>query len=177
MKKYICWLLPLIWMGVIFYASNQPYEDQDIRPILGDRLDLSIFEGVFGWMAFTYNDSLVSVETLGVEGFIEFFIRKGAHVAVFFLLTCFYFIAIRKSIERTFKQNIAISFFAAVAYAITDEIHQGFTPNRTPFIGDVMLDAFGALAAVMLLVAIKRSNEEKNGFKRCRLRFDISFSV
>jgi VanZ family protein len=159
MKKYIYWLLPLLWMGVIFYASSQPYENQDIKPLLLDRLDLAFLEPLVDWITLTYNGSVVSVATHGIAGFIEFFIRKGAHIAVFFLLACFFFIAIRKSTELQFKQAVTISFFAAVAYAITDEIHQGFTPNRTPYIGDVILDAFGAFAAVILLVAAHSWNK------------------
>ncbi|MFA1821324.1 VanZ family protein [Virgibacillus oceani] len=123
--------------------------------MLSDRLDLSFFEPLLGWITFTYNGSVVSVATHGVEGVIEFFIRKGAHVAVFFLLTCCFFIAIRKSTKLLFKQAAAISFITTVAYAITDEIHQGFTPNRTPYIGDVLLDSFGGGAAVILLIAIR----------------------
>src|SRR5690625_1921545 len=156
MRKYIYWLLPFLWMGVIFYASSQPYEKQDIKPMLADGLDLSFLEPLLGWIAFTCNGSVVSVATHGIEGFIEFFIRKGAHIAVFFLLTCFFFISIRKSTELLFKQTAAISFFAAVAYAIIDEIHQGFTPNRTSYIGDVLLDSLGSFAAVILFLIIRQ---------------------
>jgi VanZ family protein len=156
MKKNIYWLLPIFWMGVIFYVSSQPYEDQDIKPLLENRLDLSFFEPLLGWVSFTYNGTIISVAAQGEAGFIEFLIRKGAHAAVFFLLACFFYIAIRKSTELKFKYVLVISFFAAVAYAITDEIHQGFTPNRTPYIGDVVLDAFGAFAAVILLMAIRK---------------------
>ncbi|GAB3804990.1 VanZ family protein [Virgibacillus kimchii] len=154
MKKYIYWLLPLLWMGVIFYSSSQPYENQDMRPLLADGMNLSSIEPLVNWISFTYNGSAVSVETHGVAGFIEFFIRKGAHVAVFFLLACFFFIALRKSTELQFKYAVAISFFATVAYAIADEVHQGFTPNRTPYVGDVVLDALGAFAAVIMLTSI-----------------------
>lgn len=162
MKKYLYWLLPVFWMGVIFYASDQPYEKQDIKPLLFGGLDLSYFEPLVDWISFTYNGTLVSVATHGVAGFIEFFIRKGAHVAVFLLLACFFYIAITKSSQLPFKYALAISFFGTLAYAITDEVHQGFTPNRTPYIGDVILDAVGAFTAVMLIIAI-RHWKNRNG--------------
>lgn len=165
MKNYIYWLLPFLWMGVIFYSSSQPYEQQDIRPLLSDGVQLSLIEPLVDWISITYNGNVVSVATHGVAGFIEFFIRKGAHVAVFFLLACFFFTAIRKSTRLSFSYAVTISFFATVAYAIIDEIHQGFTPNRTPYIGDVVLDGLGASAAVVFLMAIhylKKRRSTKN---------------
>lgn len=154
MRKYVYWLLPLIWMGVIFNSSAQPYEKQDIKPLLADEMDLSFLEPFVGWVSFTYNNSMVSVGSLGIEGFIEFFIRKGAHVTVFFLLLCLFHVAIRKSSILSVPVSLLFSFLLTVAYAILDEVHQGFTPNRTPYVGDVFLDSFGAFLAVCIIVLI-----------------------
>lgn len=155
MRKYWYWLLPLSWMGVIFYSSGTPYENQDIKPILGNFLDLSFLRPILGWISFTYHNSLISVGELGVDGFIEFFIRKGAHVTVFFLLVCFLYLAITKTIGLAFRWQMVYSFLLTVAYAILDEIHQGFTPNRTPYAGDVVIDSIGAAFAVLLILAIR----------------------
>ncbi|RDW15656.1 VanZ family protein [Oceanobacillus chungangensis] len=154
MRKYWYWLLPLSWMGVIFYSSGTPYENQDIKPFLGNFIDLSFLEPIISWISFTYHNSIVSVRVLGVEGFIEFFIRKGAHVTVFFLLLCFIFLAISKTSGITFHRRMLFSFLLTVAYAILDEIHQGFTPNRTPYIGDVVIDSIGAAIAALLIMTL-----------------------
>ncbi|WP_461178374.1 VanZ family protein [Virgibacillus ainsalahensis] len=155
MRNYLYWLLPLIWMGVIFYSSATPYENQDIKPLLNDfPMDLSFLEPVLGWISFTYHQSVVSVDALGVTGFIEFFIRKGAHVGVFLLLMCLFYLAFHKSTGLRFKTTLLFSFLLTVAYAVIDEFHQGFTPNRTPYIGDVFLDSFGALLASGILILI-----------------------
>ncbi|WP_099159864.1 VanZ family protein [Virgibacillus ndiopensis] len=150
MRKYIYWGLPIVWMGVIFYSSAQPYEDQDIKPLLSDTIDLSFLIPLFDWVSFTYHHSEVSVDALGIAGFIEFFVRKGAHFTVFFILACLFIIAIVKSIEINYKRTLFISFLLTVSYAGVDEFHQGFTANRTPYVGDVLLDAFGAATACLL---------------------------
>ncbi|WP_100010399.1 VanZ family protein [Lentibacillus sediminis] len=156
MGKWLYWLLPIGWMGIIFYSSAQPYENQDIRPLLGNFLDLSFLEPFLAGITFSYNGSEVSVAAQGVAGFLEFFIRKGAHVGVFFVLCCFFFLALRKTTSFHMRTSLVISFFGTVAYAITDEIHQGFTPNRTPYVGDIILDSVGAIAAVGCLWLFQR---------------------
>ncbi|QKY69955.1 VanZ family protein [Lentibacillus sp. CBA3610] len=151
MKKYLNWLLPIMWMGVIYYSSAQPYEDQDVKPLLESKLDLSFLIPYVDWVSFSYHQSEVSVSALGVEGFVEFFLRKGAHVGVFFILMCLFFVALIKTSRMNFRVRLTVSFLLTVAYAVMDEFHQGFTVNRTPYFGDVMLDATGALIAVILL--------------------------
>ena len=41
-------------------------------------------------------------------------------------------------------------FVFVIMFAITDEIHQGFTSGRVSSVGDVVLDGFGALIALVL---------------------------
>lgn len=163
MKKYLIWLLPLGWMGVIYYSSSTPYEDQDIKPLLGNLIDFRFLEPMVGSISFTYNQSVVSVDTYGINGFIEFFIRKGAHVTVFFLLTCFLYIAFRKTTSLTKHGILLASFLLTVLFAVSDEIHQGVTPNRTPYIGDVILDSIGAFAAVLCIYLVTLYRKKVQG--------------
>ena len=160
-NKFLYWLLPLIWMGVIFYSSSTPYDQQDIKPLLGEFIDLSFLEPYVSWIFFTYNNAPVSVETHGVDGLLEFFIRKGTHVFVFFLLTSLIYLALRKTTALIFKTKLGLSFLLTVAYAIVDEIHQGFTPNRTPYLGDVILDSLGGLLAILMIFLIRKKAELK----------------
>jgi len=162
MRKYLYWLLPIGWMGIIYYSSSTPYEDQDIKPLLGSLFDFSFLEPLVGWISFTYNHSIVSVQTHGINGFIEFFIRKGAHVTVFFLLTCFLYIAFKKTTYLANHWIFVVSFLLTVLYAISDEIHQGMTPDRTPYIGDVVLDSIGALLAVLCIYSFNIYRKKVN---------------
>jgi VanZ family protein len=158
MKKLWYWLLPLIWMGVIFYSSGQPYEEQDIKPFLSRTIDFSFLEPVLQHIQFTYHHSEVSIQALGINGVVEFLIRKGAHFTVFFLLCMFFIIAFVKSSSLRRSVIVGLSLVLTVLYAIADEVHQGFTPNRTPYFGDVVIDTIGALFGVIFyLIYLKLS--------------------
>lgn len=154
MRKSLYWLFPFIWMIVIFISSSQPYEKQNIQPFLTDTIDLSFLEPYVNWISFTYNQSEVSVERLGIYGLIEFFIRKGAHVFVFLILCCLFFLALKQTTKIKLSLQLIISFILTVLYAAFDEFHQGFTENRTSYMGDVLLDGFGGGLGIVLLVMI-----------------------
>ncbi|GGK02928.1 VanZ family protein [Lentibacillus kapialis] len=162
MKRYGYWLFPIIWMGIIFYSSAQPYENQDVKPFLEKTFDLSFLTPYLDWVSFTYHQSEVSVVALGVEGFVEFFMRKGAHVGVFFVLFCLFFVAFTKASYLTRRTLLIVSFILTIAYAAIDELHQSFTANRTPYFGDVLLDGSGALIAAILLTFFHRYRTENN---------------
>ncbi|WP_163526922.1 VanZ family protein [Halobacillus ihumii] len=151
MKKFIYWVPALVWMGIIFYSSSTPYEEQNVKPLLGNWFDLSGLIPLFEGVSFTYHHSEISVENLGIAGFIEFFIRKGAHVTVFLVLTVLIYYALRKTTRQTYQWSISIAWLATLVYAISDELHQGITPNRTPYYGDVFLDGIGGLIAIVLI--------------------------
>ncbi|WP_339227313.1 VanZ family protein [Oceanobacillus sp. FSL K6-2867] len=159
MMKYLYWLIPISWMSVIFYSSATPYENQDIKPLLGTMVDLSFLESISRPISFTYNQSVISVNTLGVNGFVEFFIRKATHITVFFLLALFFYLAFRKTTNMKQYHCLVYAFLLTVLYAMADEKHQGMTPNRTPYIGDVGLDSLGALLAVLVIVITWQKNK------------------
>lgn len=154
MRKYLYWLLPIFWMAIIFLFSSQPYEKQNIQPYLTSKIDLNFLEPYLNWISFTYHQSEVSVERLGIYGFIEFFIRKGAHVFVFFILCCLFFVALKQSTKIRFSYLLLLSFILTFVYAAFDEFHQSFTENRTSYIGDVFLDGFGGGLGVVFLAVI-----------------------
>lgn len=154
LKQVLIWSLPVIWMGIIFSFSATPYERQDLKPALTARFDLSVVEPFFDQVNFTYHHSEISVASLGIERFIEFFIRKGAHVFVFFILTLLFIYAFKKTTHLDRQAVFLFSYVLSVLYAGFDEWHQSFTPNRTPYIGDVFLDSLGSLFAVIVMATI-----------------------
>ena len=53
------------------------------------------------------------------------------------------------------KYKFLISILVGLVYAISDEIHQGFTPGRTPSAIDVGIDTCGVMFGIVLvLIAI-----------------------
>ncbi|MCP3028069.1 VanZ family protein [Halobacillus sp. A5] len=162
MRKLVYWLPVMLWMTIIYYSSSTPYEKQNIKPLLGSWFDLSWLEPYLNRVSFTYNTKEVSAAALGVEGFIEFFIRKGAHLGVFFVLTLLFYYAFSHSLQgRKFLILVVASWTGAVLYAVFDEWHQGLTPNRTPYAGDVILDAAGGgLAVIVIFIVVRRRTKK-----------------
>lgn len=160
--KYFYWLFPMLWMAVIYYFSDQPYEQQNIQPYLAEGIDLDFIKPYINWVSFTYHQSVVSVGTLGVYGFVEFFIRKGAHVFVFFVLNWLFYLALHQTMKFPFIYRIMISFVCTVLYAVFDEFHQSFTENRTSYVGDVFLDGLGGTLAIIVLIIMKNVSKNKS---------------
>lgn len=161
MKRYGWLVIPIVWMAVIFYASAMPYQDQNIQPLMRERLDLSGLEPILEQISFSYNQREVSLATHGVYGMIEFFLRKGAHLFIFYVLFILWFIALRNiRINRTSSYLLAIGL--SISYAFFDEWHQGLTPNRTPYIGDVVIDAVGVFLACLTVWLVSARHKKKH---------------
>ena len=80
MKKYILFILILI---AIFYSSGQTYEEQSLIPDLKRWLPEKPFTDVLAYLQIPYWGQLVSIEERGYYQFIEFLIRKSAHIVTF----------------------------------------------------------------------------------------------
>lgn len=76
------------------------------------------------------------------------------HSASYFGLTLLLIRALaRGRWSRVTWAMLALAWTIAVAYGVTDEWHQSFVPNRHPEFRDVVSDAIGALAAVIVVGA------------------------
>jgi VanZ family protein len=161
MKRINYWIPVILIAGLIFWFSSQPYQKQDVKPLLGDFINEKWVEESFENFKFIYADYHVSVEKLGAASFVEFFIRKGAHFGIFFLLGFFTYRALLHTVLRGRSSTSFIaSFLFIVLYAVQDELHQHFTGDRTPLIQDVLLDCFGGFVGIMvymIFVKIRKS--------------------
>ena len=145
---YIASALGIILL--IFYFSSQPYHKQDLKPVLDGVVNIEGLEERLSDYSFSYAGGEVSVEGKGVAGFLEFFIRKGAHFAIFFCLGWFVMAALGLFVKKAMF-SAALSALIVTAYAVSDEIHQHFTGNRTPLLEDVLLDTAGGIAGILSL--------------------------
>jgi VanZ family protein len=159
-KNLLYWLPVILWMGIIFYASSQPYEKQDLRPTITANLDLSIIETLFSNVKLHYAGDEISIEALGAAHFLEFFIRKAAHFFTYFVLGFLMYRALNHYLLNK-RLTWLIAWFMTISYAISDEVHQGFTPNRSPHIEDVMIDATGGLVGILLALIIYKKIRTK----------------
>ena len=96
----------------------------------------------------------------------DFTLRKGAHMFEYAVL----FLLIRRALAATTtlsRRACTITALAcAVAYAMSDEFHQSFVPNRGASPIDVLIDAVGALAGTLV-----KHDEKICAFAPVRLLF------
>jgi VanZ family protein len=125
-KVYIAvsWLLVVICMGIIFFLSAQTGEESS---------ELS------------HSFVLAFLEKLGIT-LNEAFLRNCAHCLEFMGLSVLMFNGVYATSEA--KITPVIAFVGTVAYAVADEIHQIFVPERAFQLSDILVDSTGALIGV-----------------------------
>jgi VanZ family protein len=81
--------------------------------------------------------------------------RKGVHFVTFGLLAGLLWRALSAG-SRPDLRTAVLAFGFTVAYAISDEIHQGFVRTRVASVGDVVIDSLGAAFVLAGLVLLRR---------------------
>jgi len=121
---------------------------------------ISAWLPVFMWtlVIFLFS-SLSSVETPFLIWW-DVLIKKTAHLIEYAILAILLFRALRMTYENRKSQSslLQMSGILSSLYAVSDEIHQGFTPGRTPTVRDVIIDIIGITLALFL---VKKLNEQK----------------
>ena len=93
-------------------------------------------------------------------------IRKIAHFSIYTLVG-FLVMALLSTYENIKRKNqIYISTMLGISYAISDEIHQSFTPGRGPKITDVFIDSLGVFFGIIVILLIVEIINIKN--KKCQ---------
>ncbi|NEU30288.1 VanZ family protein [bacterium LRH843] len=141
-------MLLIVWAAIMGYMSAQTYSQQDVRPMLRN-FDLSWVESLFGWVNFTYSSGEISVAARGPAGFIEFFIRKGAHVTVFATLG---FLCVRLLTLWSGKMfvRVGVALLLVVFAASIDEFRHFLNPGRSGLVEDVVLDTCGGAIGIAI---------------------------
>lgn len=74
---------------------------------------------------------------------------KQAHAVTYGVLAVLCLVGLTGAhLRRVRRLLVLAAFVLAVAYGASDEFHQSFVPGRTPDLGDVLADAFGAALAL-----------------------------
>jgi VanZ family protein len=100
---------------------------------------------VVAWAALIFALSSVPSLSTGL-GTWDFVLRKIAHVTEYAILG---FLLARAVSELP-------AFVLGAAYAVTDEVHQSFVEGRHGAPRDVLIDAFGVAAGVLVYRAAER---------------------
>lgn len=83
----------------------------------------------------------------------EKIIRKIAHFSIYALVG-FLLMALASTFKLKEKNRFLISLFLGIIYAISDEIHQLFSPGRSAQITDVYIDTLGVLLGILMIILI-----------------------
>ncbi|UTR16108.1 VanZ family protein [Salipaludibacillus sp. LMS25] len=159
-KFILFYLVPLIgWMGLIYYSSSQTFEEQTVEPVLLD-VNLSYIHSYFGWVSFYYGDTLVSLETRSPAEFVEFFIRKGAHVVTFAFLGILSYRLFSYFLKHVTSSSLLAVIFVAM-YSTFDEYRQFLNPGRSGMVEDVILNCVGGVLGITLWINITKWVEKK----------------
>ncbi|WP_309089091.1 VanZ family protein [Domibacillus sp.] len=164
MKKAMRIVVLIVISAVIFNFSSQTYEEQSLVPQLERLLPGEPFAGILAPIEVTYWGTPISIETKGYYYFLEFFIRKFAHLFLFGCLAAALFHVLALARPRRIWPVFCLSFAGTALYALLDEYHQLLTGGRTPMLKDVGLDLVGAFFALVLSAFFYkiRKRKEKN---------------
>jgi VanZ family protein len=158
MKKFSVFLPVIFIAGIIFYFSAQTYQKQDMRSSIGGYVNEEWIKENASFISFDYAGKEISVDRIGVPGFVEFFIRKASHFGIFFLLGFFTFRALEK-VGMPRKKAMIWTLIGIILYACSDELHQMYTGDRTPLVQDVMIDICGGATAILLRALFVRKQK------------------
>ena len=148
-KALICWLLVVIWMGVIFGFSQKNSTQSSSS---SKKIAIKIVDIV------EKNKSKKEKEVIAEE--IHIPIRKVAHAIEYAILCILLIIALKNS---NIKNNkiLWIALLISIIYSITDEYHQTLIEGRSGEIKDVLIDSTGALIGLSSYVIINKIKKHK----------------
>ncbi|CEN94050.1 VanZ family protein [Paraclostridium sordellii] len=143
--------LTIIWMGLIYYMSNQPATISSSQS--------------GGFINMLSNLPIIgnTIKELMKIGIAEFLIRKSAHMFLYFMLAILIYMVFKNI------NNIKVYIYSLTGcfiYACTDEIHQLFIAGRSGEFKDVLVDTLGAIIGLLLVFMINKIlNLRKNKIK------------
>lgn len=106
---------------------------------------------------------ILNIEESNREEFVNELIpyaRKLAHFSIY-MLAGVWEILLFNTYNMKDEKKIIICTLIGMLYAISDEIHQGFSPGRTPKAMDVLIDTEGNLVGILFTLQFVILNRKK----------------
>lgn len=140
-KSLLKFLPAALWYGLIWRMSAQTatVSSQSSGSLMG-----SLFSAVIA----DYRDAAALTQQ-AVQELVSFYIRKGAHMFLFFILAILLWFGFSGLIQKRPLRALCTALACAVL-AASDEFHQTFVPGRSGEIRDVLVDLSGSLIALLL---------------------------
>ncbi len=144
----------LLWMTVIFLFSARPGPESSMDSAWVGMLILRLVRPGFS--------ALPKAEQLRMADGISFIVRKCAHATEYAILSGLIWNALKGCFSISIKRRAFLAWGFTVLYAITDEIHQMFVPGRSCELRDVLIDAAGALASLLICMFLHSRKSESS---------------
>lgn len=140
-KKIVKTALLVLWMALIYFFSsrNGAASRGESRAVMN-----FMFGGVLN------------------NEFVHFLIRKAAHIFIYMVLGILACLTMKEYTEKEIQTAIII----CVLYAVSDEVHQYFVPERSMQLSDVILDSIASLAGILLTKLSAKIINERIASKR-----------
>ena len=154
-KKAWPWAAVLLWMVVIFLFSAQNGQRS------GDTSG-SVLRWILRLFYWGFDAYAIEKQTAILELW-HLIVRKGAHFTEYAVLAMLVANALRQyALPQRLRWILPVAVSAA--YAVTDEIHQYFVPDRACRLLDVGIDTCGAIFGMFCFtVAAALRKREKRG--------------
>lgn len=134
MKNKPSIILMLLWMFLIFLMSSFNATDSANQ----SNFIVNIISNI------------LNIENVRLLSLI---IRKVAHFTEYLILGT---LVINMFTKNNAKKTYLLSILLCIIYAISDEIHQIFTPGRACQIKDILIDSVGSITGIYLFKLLKK---------------------
>jgi VanZ family protein len=122
-----------------------------LDPVKNNKRFLRWLPGI-GIMVVIFGLSSIPSRELPNFGWLDFIIKKGAHMLGYGFLAAAYWYGMRFDNSRWW-----LALVLAVVYAITDEFHQSFVPGRHPsWVDALVIDGGGAVLSLLAVSGIRK---------------------
>jgi VanZ family protein len=103
------------------------------------------------WMILIFSFSAQPSLRVSQINWLDFILRKTAHVTEFCILTCLAFFSLTHSTRLSRFHAIIVACIIALSYAVTDESHQLLVVGREGRLRDVLIDSLGIFTGSFFL--------------------------
>ncbi len=149
MKKIKKGILILCCMTLIFFFSSESGVTSSKR---SDGIIIQLSEWIL-------RRPLTSQEKKNVIEVYTPIVRKGAHITMYFLLGLLW-MSFWMEYSYPLRKQIYLSLMMVLLYAVFDEIHQSFIPERNGNIIDVGIDMIGGGLSFFCYSIVRRKKHE-----------------
>ena len=140
-------LLILVWMITVFMFSAQKGEESGKT---SGRFTELIVHILTGKSVDSNSPTIQMLETI---------IRKLAHYSIY-TIGGFLIMNYAYTTDKSLKEKILYSICFGGVYAITDELHQFFVPDRSARLFDVGIDTLGVITGVLIYLILRKCLEK-----------------